>query len=94
MKFDESNENQVLLINFLSAKRIEGCSERTIIYYKTTIFKMLDSINLKIENITADDLRKYLSGYKNQLMLLKQPLIILEEFFQVFSAGLKMKTIF
>ena len=63
---DESKENQELLVSFLSAKQIEGCCEKTIDYYGNTIFKMLESINLKIENITTDDLRKYLSEYKNQ----------------------------
>ncbi len=62
----ESNENQDLLDNFLSAKRVEGCSERTITYYRTTIFKMLDKVGLKIEDITTDDLRKYLADYKNK----------------------------
>ncbi|WP_405315610.1 site-specific tyrosine recombinase/integron integrase [Methanobrevibacter sp.] len=62
----ESNENQDLLDNFLSAKRVEGCSERTIIYYRTTIFKMLDEVGLKIEDITTDDLRKYLADYKDK----------------------------
>lgn len=66
LTIDESKENHDLVVNFLSAKQIEGCSERTIAYYKTTIFKMLGSINLKIENITTDDLRKYLSDYKDQ----------------------------
>ena len=49
LPIDESKENQELLITFLSAKQIEGCSERTIAYYNTTIMKMLDSLNLKIE---------------------------------------------
>ncbi len=62
----ESNENQDLLDNFLSAKRVEGCSERTIIYYRTTIFKMLDEVGLKIEDIITDDLRKYLADYKDK----------------------------
>lgn len=62
----ESNENQDLLNNFLSAKRVEGCSERTIIYYRTTIFKMLDEVGLKIEDINTDDLRKYLADYKDK----------------------------
>lgn len=66
LTIDETKENHELLINFLSAKQIEGCSERTIAYYKSTIFKMLDSLKLKIEDITTDDLRKYLSEYKNQ----------------------------
>ena len=56
----ETRENKDLLENFLSAKRVEGCSERTIIYYKSTIFKMLDNVQLKIKDITTDDLRKYL----------------------------------
>ena len=61
-----SKENQKLLVSFLSAKEIEGCSQKTITYYKNTIVKMLDEVNLKIENIATDDLRKYLSDYKNQ----------------------------
>ena len=66
LTINESKENQYLLDNFLSAKHVEGCSERTIDYYKSTIVKMLDCINLKISNITTEDLRKYLADYKNQ----------------------------
>ena len=64
LTIEESKENQDLLRNFLSAKQVEGCSERTIDYYKTTILKMLKKINLKIENITTNDLRNYLFDYK------------------------------
>ncbi len=66
VKFQSSdfNGNTELLNNFLSAKRVEGCSERTINYYKTTILKMLNEIELKLDNITTDDLRKYLGDYK------------------------------
>ena len=66
LSVDESKENHELLMSFLSAKQIEGCSEKTINYYRNTIFKMLESVNLKIESITTDDLRKYLAEYKNQ----------------------------
>ena len=66
LSFDESKENHELLMSFLSAKQIEGCSEKTIDYYRNMIFKMLESVNLKIESITTDDLRKYLADYKNQ----------------------------
>ena len=55
-----------MLVSFLSAKQIDGCSEKTIDYYGNTIFKMMESVNLKIESITTDDLRKYLAEYKNQ----------------------------
>ena len=48
---DESKENQELLMSFLSAKQIEGCSEKTIDYYGNTIFKMLEQYQfIKLEN--------------------------------------------
>lgn len=65
-KHDGTKENHELLLSFLSAKEIEGCSQKTITYYKNTIMGMLNSINSRIEDITADDLRKYLSDYKNE----------------------------
>ena len=64
LTINESQENQELLTNFLAAKEIEGCSERTLTYYKSTIIKMLNSLNLRIESITTEDLRKYLTNYK------------------------------
>ena len=60
----ESKENSILLMNFLASKHVEGCSERTIVYYHTTIDKMLNTINKKIEFITTDNLRKYLADYR------------------------------
>ena len=65
MTVKESKENSALLINFLASKHIEGCSERTILYYRSTIEKMLEIINKRVEYITTDDLRKYLTDYKN-----------------------------
>ena len=65
-KHNETKENHELLLSFLSAKGIEGCSQKTITYYKNTIMGMLNSINSRIEDITTDDLRKYLSDYKNE----------------------------
>ena len=65
LTINESQENQELLKSFLAAKEIEGCSERTLAYYNSTIIKMLDSLNLRIESITTEDLRNYLADYKN-----------------------------
>lgn len=62
----ESKTNDLLLVNFISAKRVEGCSEKTLVYYKTTIEKMLKSINKKISTITTDNLRNYLADYKER----------------------------
>lgn len=68
LTINESQENQELLKSFLAAKEIEGCSERTLAYYNSTIIKMLDSLNLRIESITTEDLRNYLADYKNNTM--------------------------
>ena len=60
---DERNQTDYSDI-FVSAKRVEGCSERTLNYYKTTIDNMLNSVNKKVNNIETDDLRKYLADYQ------------------------------
>lgn len=56
--------NEQILNQFLSAKEIEGCSNRTLKYYKDTINKMMNSINKLVNEITTEDLRDYLSNYK------------------------------
>lgn len=62
----EDTENSNLIDKFLSAKKIEGCSVKTIEYYKNIILKMTMSIEKLIKNITTEDLRKYLSEYKEE----------------------------
>ena len=60
----EQQDNQEYLRLFLDAKRIEGCSERTITYYRATIERMLQSITTPIRKITTDEIRKYLVDYQ------------------------------
>lgn len=57
-----SNDNYLSM--FLNAKKIEGCSERTLAYYKTTVEKLLDGVNDPIRKVTTDDIRKYLANYQ------------------------------
>ena len=45
--------------NFISSKSVEGCSENTIAYYRSTINNALLKINKKISHVTTDDLRNY-----------------------------------
>jgi len=59
-----SLENEMLLEIFLSAKRIEGCSEKSLNYYNATIRSMLDVVERPIREIETDDLRGYLSNYQ------------------------------
>ncbi len=56
--------NEEYLRLFLDAKKIEGCSERTVHYYKVTVEKLLKSIKTPIRKITTEDLRKYLVEYQ------------------------------
>ena len=51
---------------FVSAKRIEGCSEKTLKYYRKTIEAMLSGIGKTAQQITTDDLRRYLTAYQSQ----------------------------
>ena len=61
-KDDSSEQNLVDL--FLSAKRIEGCSEKSLKYYKATIEAMLCGVNKGIKHIVTDDIRNYLTEYQ------------------------------
>lgn len=48
---------------FICAKRVEGCSEKSIKYYKSTIENMLRVLDKPIKHITTEDLRGYLAEY-------------------------------
>ena len=60
--FDVLNNDELLNL-FLSAKEVEGCSKKTLKYYKSTIEKMLVTLDKRIDNISTNDLRNYLSEY-------------------------------
>ena len=64
-KQEIQKNNEEILNKFLSSKEIEGCSTRTIKYYKDNINKMLYKTNLPINEITTETLRNYLSNYKS-----------------------------
>ena len=49
---------------FLTAKRIEGCSEKTLRYYQATIAAMLEIVGKSPQQIVTDDLRAYLTEYQ------------------------------
>ena len=61
---DFAEENQRLTNAFLSAKRIEGCSEKSLTYYRKTIEAMSEKIGKAITHITTNDLRSYLTDYQ------------------------------
>lgn len=63
---DASTENTRLTDAFLSAKRIEGCSEKSLSYYRKTIETMFEKIGKGITHITTNDLRSYLTDYQTE----------------------------
>lgn len=67
MRLVEENEiNHRLVNSFISSKKVEGCSERTTKYYEETIIRFIDESNKFIKNIETDDIRNYLSQYKEK----------------------------
>lgn len=56
--------NAEYLQMFLDAKKIEGCSERTLQYYRVTVERLMQSIATPIRKISTEEIRSYLSGYQ------------------------------
>ena len=67
-KTEKNSEDSTLnLVDlFLSAKRIEGCSEKSLKYYQTTIQSMLSAVKKDIKQIETEDIRTYLTDYQRQ----------------------------
>ncbi|HIW88283.1 MAG TPA: tyrosine-type recombinase/integrase [Candidatus Ligilactobacillus excrementipullorum] len=57
-------DNNTLIQRYFSAKRTEGCSERSLTYYKNTIDKLISELKVLVIKVTTDDLRKYLTDYQ------------------------------
>ena len=64
MKSDNSNED--FLEMFLEAKRVEGCSDRTLQYYRVTVAHMFTQINTSVRKITTEEIRTYLACYQKR----------------------------
>jgi len=62
------------LDEFLSAKKVEGCSDRTLSYYKSTLNKMLNILNKQVKQIETSDLRSYIASYSDKNRISKTTL--------------------
>ena len=60
----EEISNEKYLEMFLTAKQIEGCSDRTIQYYRVTVEHMLSCIETEVRKITTEEIRAYLADYQ------------------------------
>ena len=63
-KKEISNDN--FLKMFLDAKRIEGCSESTLNYYRTTVEHLISQIETGVRKISTEEIREYLSNYQKR----------------------------
>jgi len=62
----EERSNDHLLQSFLAAKRIEGCSNKSLTYYDSTIRQLLKTLSKPILQIDTDNLRSYLAAYQKE----------------------------
>ena len=60
----EDSGNESLLVSLIAAKRVEGCSGKSLRYYESTIQNMLTAVDKPVKHITTDDLRQYLDKYQ------------------------------
>jgi len=89
---DENNNpknNNDALSLFLSSKSVEGCSERTIKYYKTTLILMFNRLNKLYYLVQTEDIRLYLSKYKEESNVSKSTIDNVRRVISTFFAWLE-----
>ena len=86
--------NDKFLEMFLDAKTIEGCSERTIKYYRETVQHLLSQTETSVRKITTEEIREYLSDYQKLNNCSMSQLIMLEEISQASFLGSRKRIIF
>ena len=79
----EAKENEGLLDVFIAAKRIEGCSEKSLKYYDSTVRQMLGGVDKPVREISTDNLRGYLAGYQKDR---KSSKVTLDNIRRIFSS--------
>ena len=60
----EQQADDRIVEKFLAAKRVEGCSDKSIHYYHSTLNNALHKVGKDVKHITTDDLRTYLDEYQ------------------------------
>ncbi|MDY5836072.1 MAG: site-specific tyrosine recombinase/integron integrase [Eubacteriales bacterium] len=68
---DINLKSEQLLHNFIAAKRVEGCSERSLAYYQATIETMIAKVKINVREMKTDDIRAYLTEYQQEKNLSK-----------------------
>ena len=88
-KRQREQANEELLRSFISAKKIEGCSEKTLHYYQSTIEALLCKERKRIEQLTTSDIRSYLASYQEERGASRVTIDNLRRIFSSFFAWLE-----
>lgn len=63
---DYLKENKNILERYFNSKRTEGCSEKSLKYYRATILAMIEKFDINVRKISTDNLRSYLINYQKR----------------------------
>jgi site-specific recombinase XerD len=89
----EENSNEGLHASFLAAKRVEGCSSKSLRYYESTLKNVFSALNKPIKHITTDDLRQYLDKYQQKNSVSKATIDNIRRIFSSFFNWLEEENI-
>ena len=84
-----NKENAELLGAFISSKKVEGCSDKTIHYYKSSIEKLIATVKKNVCDISTNDIRCYLAEQQEQRGLSKVTIDNLRRIFSSFFSWLE-----
>lgn len=84
-----NKENEELLNTFISSKKVEGCSDKTIHYYESSIKKLITTIRKNVCSITTNDIRCYLAEQQEQRRLSKVTIDNLRRIYSSFFSWLE-----
>lgn len=82
-------ENSELEQAFIAAKRLEGCSEKSLAYYHATLNKLLTALNKPMNIISTADIRAYLSSIQESRALSRVTVDNIRRIFSSFFSWLE-----
>lgn len=85
----DQKEQPDIIQTFLAAKRVEGCSDKTLRYYDSTIRNVLKATGKQAQDISTDDLRIYLDGYQTNNKVSKVTIDNIRRILSTFFAWLE-----
>ena len=84
-----NKENTELLGAFISSKKVEGCSDKTIHYYKSSIEKLIMVVKKNVCDIATNDIRCFLAELQEQRGLSKVTIDNLRRIYSSFFSWLE-----